>query len=93
MLEEEWCCWYCAGAHVNQDPSGAEGLSYPCVCQRLGLETSACEHQRLCFNDTFINTNADKKGKEHLDMRAITLTVPKDNKQLFFSLEKRNRST
>lgn len=89
MLEE----WYCAGAHVDQDPSGVEGLSDPCVRQRLGLETSACEHQRLCFNDTFINTNADKKGKEHLDMRAITLTVPKDNKQLFFSWEKRNRST
>lgn len=34
-----------------------------------------------------------KKGKEHLDMRAITLTVPKDNKELFSSWEKRKRST
>lgn len=37
-------------------------------------ETSAGE--RLCFNDTFINTNADKKEKRHLDATAMTLTVP-----------------
>lgn len=44
---------------------------------RITFMSLGRQRERLCFNDTVINTDADKTEKKHLEATARTLTVPR----------------